>query len=199
VARIHKDDVFATRDIGVKMHNQTVTDRWLLTIPPVFFALGIAISLGAPQDHGAVPANGRQNSGDATAEIKNLIANYAEAVNREPVDLDLASRVWSNAPDVSLIDPLGEVCGWEHIKQDFYEGLMEARFSERTLTPGAIQVHAYGDSAWAEFSWRFIAKSRKDGSSVETNGRETQIYHKVAPHRWVLVHVHYSALSPAGR
>jgi ketosteroid isomerase-like protein len=135
-----------------------------------------------------------QGSGAAAAEIKELIANYAEAVNREPVDVGLASRVWSNSPDVSLIDPLGEVRGWEHIKQEFYEDIMEAYFSKRRLTPSDVQVHAYGDSGWAEFSWRFVAKSRKNGSAVETNGRETQIYRRVAPHRWVLVHVHYSTL-----
>ena len=126
-----------------------------------------------------------------------MIAKYVDAVSREPVDLELASSVWENSPDATLIYPLAEVRGWDHIKQDFYQNVMEARFSERTLMPRDIEVHAYGDCGWAEFTWRFVAKSRKDGSRVETNGRETQIYRKTGPHRWVLVHVHYSSLSPA--
>lgn len=126
-----------------------------------------------------------------------MIAKYVEAVNREPADLELASTVWEDSPDVTLIFPLGEIRGWDHIRQDFYQNVMEALFSARTLTPRDIEVHAYGDCAWAEFTWRFVAESRKDGSRVETNGRETQIYRKAGPHRWVLVHVHYSSLSPA--
>lgn len=126
-----------------------------------------------------------------------MIAKYVDAVNREPVDLELASSVWENSPDATLIFPLGEFRGWDHIKEAFYQNVMEARFSERTLTPRAVEVHAYGDSGWAEFIWRFVAKSRKDSSRVETYGRETQIYRKTGPHHWVLVHVHYSSLSPA--
>jgi len=35
-------------------------------------------------------------------------------------------------------------------------------------------------------------------AAVQTDGRETQIYRK-AGKRWLLVHVHYSAMAPAGR
>lgn len=120
-------------------------------------------------------------------------------VNVEPVDVNLASQVWLNSPDVSLIYPLGEEHGWDQVKRGFYQDTMEALFSERKLTPGEITVHAHGDSAWAEFSWRFVAKMRKNGSTVETRGRETQIYRKIGPDRWALVHVHYSAMpAPAG-
>lgn len=165
--------------------------------------LGMATSLGAQQDSDSATVRPQASRPDAAgngpAEIKELIAKYAEAVNREPVDLALASSVWSNSPEVSFIYPLGEERGWEQVKKNFYEGVMEARFSERTLTPSDIQVHVYGDSAWAEFSWTFVAKSRKDGSRVETSGRETQIYRKVGPHPWALVHVHYSAMpAPQG-
>jgi ketosteroid isomerase-like protein len=143
-------------------------------------------------------AHGRGNA-SAVDEIKAMIAEYADVVNREPVDLALAASLWADSPDDTLIFPLGEFRGWEHIKQAFYQGIMEGRFSQRTLAPRDIQVHAYGDCAWAEFTWRFVAKSRTDGSKVETNGRETQIYRRLAPHRWALVHVHYSSLSAAER
>jgi ketosteroid isomerase-like protein len=145
----------------------------------------------------AQPARTSADDGAAADEIRQVVAKYAEAVNREPVDLELASQVWENSPEATLIYPLAEIHGWDQIRQGFYQGVMETWFSERTLTPRDLEVHAYGDCGWVEFSWRFVAKSRKDGSRVETNGRETQIYRKAGPHRWVLVHVHYSSLSPA--
>ena len=75
--------------------------------------------------------------------------------------------------------------------QAFFTGVMGGMFSERKLTPRDIHVHVYGDSAWAEFNWHFIATQRKDGARVQTDGRETQVYRK-SGNRWVLVHVHYS-------
>jgi ketosteroid isomerase-like protein len=62
------------------------------------------------------------------------------------------------------------------------------------LTVRDVTVHVYGDSAWAEFYWRFVAKLRSNGSTVVTDGRETQIYRKVDRDRWALVHVHYSGM-----
>jgi ketosteroid isomerase-like protein len=169
----------------------------------VLTLLGGARGMAAPQDHGqataAPPSTGAPESAAAADEIRELIAKYAEAVNREPVDLALASSVWSNTPDVLLIYPGGEEHGWDQVKKNFYQDIMEAGFSQRTLTPRDIQAHAYGDSAWAEFSWTFAAKTRKDGSRVQTSGRETQIYRKAGPHQWVLVHVHYSAMPPGER
>ncbi len=164
--------------------------------------LGLVQSAGAAQHEAtSVAAPATESRGDATAEdeIKGMIAKYADAVNREPVDLDLAASVWADSPDDTLIFPLGEIRGWAAIKQNFYQGTMGARFSERTLTPANIEVHGYGDCAWAEFTWRFVARSRSNGAPVETNGHETQIYRKTGPHRWALVHVHYSSLSPGKR
>lgn len=185
------------------MHNRGVRALRRVGLALALMVVGLASGVAASQDRGnaasAGSANTSQGNAAATAEIKEMIAKYAQAVNREPVDLALASSVWSDSRDVSFIYPLGEERGWEQVKKNFYEGVMEARFSERTLTPSDTQVHVYGDSAWAEFSWIFVAKSRKDGSRVETNGRETQIYRKVGPHRWALVHVHYSAMpAPQG-
>jgi len=67
-------------------------------------------------------------------------------------------------------------------------------FSERKLTVRDVSLHVNGDTAWVEFYWHFVAKRRNDGSVVQTDGREMQIYNH-AGNRWELVHVHYS--SPA--
>jgi len=158
-----------------------------------------AVAAGQEQAKPADAAAGNQMSGDAGAlvEIEHQIANYVAAVNAEPVDLKLASQVWSNSSDVSIFFPLGEVRGWEQVKRDFYENIFEAMFSERKLTMRDIHVHVYGDSAWVELHWHFTAKTRKDGSIKNSDGVETQIYRAAGPHKWLLVHVHYSVAIPS--
>lgn len=168
-----------------------------LGIGIILAALAAAAGLGVPRatPKQTVGSSQPRNIQDATAAIRQLIAKYAAAVNAEHVDIGLASQVWLNSPDVSLIVlPLGEEKGWDEIKRNFYEDIMEGQFFKRKLTPADIQVHTDGNCGWAEFSWRFVATRRKDGSRVETNGRETQIYRKLGPRHWVLVHVHYSAM-----
>ena len=150
---------------------------------PACLAAALAVSCGHPPS---------ADSEAASAEIKQMIARYAASV--DAADPKLAAEVWATTPDVTFIHPVGHEHGWEEVKRNVYENLMGGLFSERKLSPANIVVHVYGDSAWAEFDWRFIAKSRSDGSKVETSGRETQIYRKTGDHRWVLVHVHYSAM-----
>ena len=109
----------------------------------------------------------------------------------DAADVAIASEVWLTSPDVSFISPAGHQHGWDEVKT-IYEYFGSA-FSERRLTVRDISVHIYRDSAWAEFYWHFDAKQRSDGSVVQTNGRETQVYRKVGD-RWALVHVHYSGM-----
>jgi ketosteroid isomerase-like protein len=93
------------------------------------------------------------------------------------------------------IHPAGHARGWEEVK-GIYK-FFGSSFSERKLTVRDVSVHVNGETAWAEFYWHFAAKQSKDGSAVQTDGRETQIYEK-AGNRWQLVHVHYSgpAMAP---
>ena len=130
----------------------------------------------------------------AVAEIKALIAKYAESV--DDADTTLASQVWSASPDVSFIHPLGHEHGLEQIKENVYKRLMGETFSERKLSVHDVSVSVFGDAAFAEFYWDFAAKFRKDGSPLATHGRETQVYRKEQG-AWRLVHVHYSAMPPA--
>jgi ketosteroid isomerase-like protein len=133
------------------------------------------------------------SDGNAAAEISRLVAKYAQAV--DAADTKLASEVWADSSDVSFIHPLGHEHGWEAVKNVF-EKLMGETFSERSLKVKDLRVHAYGDAAWAEFYFDFAAKVRKDGTAIETHGRETQIYRKMGG-RWRLVHVHYSGMPVA--
>jgi ketosteroid isomerase-like protein len=119
--------------------------------------------------------------------IQRQIAKYTAAL--DAADVGLASQVWHTSPDVSFISPAGHQHGWEEVK-GVYE-FFGSSFSERKLTVRDVSVHVLGDAAWAEFYWQFLAKQSSDGSPVQTDGRETQVYRKVGG-RWALVHVHYS-------
>jgi ketosteroid isomerase-like protein len=124
----------------------------------------------------------------ATDAIRQQIAKYTAAL--DAADIDLASQVWLTSPEVSFIHPAGHAHGWEEVK-GIYK-FFGSSFSERKLTTRDVSIHVNAESAWAEFYWHFVAKQSKDGSSVQTDGRETQIYEKTG-HRWRLVHAHYSS------
>lgn len=145
-------------------------------------------------------AHAGQLSGDTrktdVEAIKNQVAKYLRSI--DAADTKLASEVWSNSPDVSFIHPRGHERGWEEVKKNFYEGTMAIPFSERRLkVVGDVTVHVYGDAAWAEFYWDFVAKLRKGGMPLNTKGRETQVFRKENG-GWRLVHVHYSGMPVSG-
>ena len=130
------------------------------------------------------------NAGKEEQEIKQLISMYAKAADE--ADPTLASRIWCDSSDDSLINPVGRWRGLEQI-MGFYRHDMGEMYAERDLKISEVSVQVYSGAAWAEFNWNFSAKRRKDGSSVSFRGMETQIYRKNRD-RWCLVHVHYSAL-----
>jgi ketosteroid isomerase-like protein len=127
-------------------------------------------------------------SADSKA-IHDLLGRYAKAV--DTVDLKLLAQIWSHAPDVSFIYPLGEEHGFDAIEQNVFEKVMGGMFSARDLTMHDVMIYVNGAAAWSEFHWDFHATLRKDGSAVTTHGVETQVYRKENG-QWRLVHVHYS-------
>ena len=147
------------------------------------FGLCLAIALTL-----SPAASAKANDAKAVTDaVRQQIAKYAAAL--DAADLDLASQVWKTSPDVTFIHPAGHGHGWEEVKA-FYT-FFGSSFSERKLTVRDISIHVNGSSAWAEFYWHFDAKQRSNGSPIQTDGRETQVYRKVGDH-WRLVHVHYS-------
>jgi len=127
--------------------------------------------------------------------IRQLIATYATSIDR--ADVALANQLFSNGPEVTFIHPRGEEHGRDQIEANVFKNLMGSTFSERKLTPKDIAVHVYGNTAWSEFDWDFIAKVRKDGSPLHSQGRETQIYRREG-NQWRIVHVHYSGVPVTG-
>ena len=124
-----------------------------------------------------------------TQAIKELIATYATSIDR--ADTSLADQLFSDAPGVTFINPGGEAHGRDQIKKDVYGKFLGGTFSERKLTPKDIAVHVYGDTAWSEFNWDFVASLRENGNAFHSQGKESQFYHRENGH-WRIVHVHYS-------
>ena len=141
----------------------------------------------------ALPLSAETNSDEK--QIKDLIATYATTVDR--ADTAMAKKIFSDAPEVTFIHPRGEDRGRDQIVTDLIQNEMGATFSVRKLTPTSIAVHVYGDAAWSEFNWDFVATVRKDGTSVHSQGVETQIYRRQNGH-WRIVHVHYSGAPVTG-
>jgi ketosteroid isomerase-like protein len=127
-------------------------------------------------------------------ELRELISRYALSI--EKADASMAEDVWSHAPEVTFIHTRGEEHGLEQILSEIYRQLMGSTFSDRKLTPQEVQIHVYGDTAWSEFEWNFVAKLRKDGTPYHSRGRETQVYHRERG-KWRIVHVHDSRVPDA--
>ena len=127
--------------------------------------------------------------GNDQAAIRSLIDRYANAA--DTADPAVVSQVWSNSPEVTFIEPLGNLRGIDQVKS-FYTQVMGGMFTDRHLVTKNVAIHVDGDSAWSEFDWEFTAKLKSNGSSVDTRGSETQIYRR-EPNGWRIVHVHYSA------
>jgi ketosteroid isomerase-like protein len=123
-------------------------------------------------------------------EIKQMIDMYSKAADE--ADPSVASHVWCDSSEDSLINPIGRWHGVEQI-MGFYRHEMGDTYSARNLRISDISVRVYTDAAWAEFNWDFAAKLRKDGSAASFRGMETQVYRK-SHNGWCWVHVHYSAL-----
>jgi ketosteroid isomerase-like protein len=140
-----------------------------------------------------LPVSAQMNSDET--QIRVLIGVYAKTIDL--ADTASAARIFSNAPEVSFIHPRGEDRGQQQIVTDVIQNLMGGTFSARKLTPKDIAVHVYGETAWSEFAWDFVATLRKDGSPFHSQGVETQIYRRENG-QWRIVHVHYSGATVTG-
>jgi ketosteroid isomerase-like protein len=129
-----------------------------------------------------------QGTGSDEEQIRGILQKYATSVDN--ADVALASEIWSHDPGVIFIFPLGTAHGFQEIADEVYVGAMRNMFSKRELILHQPVVHVYQDTAWSEMTWTFHA-IKKDGSTITTEGRGTQVYHKEQG-AWRIVLVHYS-------
>ena len=134
-------------------------------------------------------------SADIEQEKKNVqqvFEKYLESVRT--ADLKLASQVWLQSQDVSVVVPFGRFKGWEGVRDNLYLNFLQKAFTERSLRPDNLAITVSSNAAWAVFDWTFTAKLA-DGQPFTSKGWESHVYKKVKG-RWVIVHLHYSVSPP---
>ncbi len=126
--------------------------------------------------------------------FNSLVALYAQSIDQ--ADTILASELWAPTAEISFINPGGTEYGWNGVK-NIYK-MFKDNFSTRKLSFFDVKFAYYNDVSWLTFYWIFDATLRINNSSVQTRGRETQIWKKVN-REWRLVHVHYSGMPVIGQ
>jgi hypothetical protein len=126
--------------------------------------------------------------------FNSLVTLYAQSIDQ--ADTILASDLWAPTAEISFINPTGTEYGWNGVK-NIYK-MFKDNFSNRKLSFFDLKFAYYGNVSWLTFYWIFDGTLRINNSSVQTRGRETQIWKKVN-REWRLVHVHYSGMPVTGQ
>jgi len=126
-----------------------------------------------------------------SAIIHSKIEEYKESIDK--ADTLLGYQIWAHTPDISFIQPRGHQHGWQEINSGIYHFFANV-FSKRALTIYNEEIHVYNEVAWVTFYWTFDANFKANNQTIQTKGRETQIWRKL-DNEWHLVHVHYSGPS----
>jgi ketosteroid isomerase-like protein len=124
--------------------------------------------------------------------VRQVFDSYIKSVNA--ADVNLASNVWLQSPDIVVITPFGRFQGWERVRDDVYVKFLQQTFSERDLRPSNVSMHVTGDSAWLAFDWAFTAKFA-NGQPMASTGWESHLYQKT-DRGWRIAHLHYSVPPP---
>ncbi|MGD0756791.1 MAG: nuclear transport factor 2 family protein [Bacteroidales bacterium] len=126
--------------------------------------------------------------------FNSLVALYAQSIDQ--ADTILASQIWSPTAEISFINPGGTEYGWNEVK-NIYK-MFKDNFSARKLSFFNVKYAYSSEVSWLTFYWIFDGTLRINNSSVQTRGRETQIWRKIN-YEWRLVHVHYSGMPVKGQ
>lgn len=126
--------------------------------------------------------------------FNSLVAHYAQSIDQ--ADTILASKIWSTTAEISFINPGGTEYGWNEVK-NIYK-MFKDNFSARKLSFFNLKFAYSSEVSWLTFYWIFDGTLRINKSSVQTRGRETQIWRKIN-YEWRLVHVHYSGMPVTGQ
>jgi ketosteroid isomerase-like protein len=108
------------------------------------------------------------------AEIERVFKKYLQALKE--ADVELASLVWLQSPDVLVVTPAGRFNGWEGVKE-IWAG-MQKNFSERNVQPSNVSIFVAGDAAW-----------------LTSKGWESHGYLRT-PGGWRIAQLHYSVPPP---
>jgi hypothetical protein len=125
--------------------------------------------------------------------FNSLVAQYVQSINQ--ADTTLALKIWAPTDEISFFNPGGTEYGWKGIRKIYK--MFHDNFSNRKLNFYDVKYAYYGNVSWLTFFWTFDGTLKINNNTVQTKGRETQIWRKVN-YEWRLVHVHYSGLPDTG-
>ena len=124
--------------------------------------------------------------------VQQVLEKYLESVST--ADLKLASDVWLQNQDISVVTPFGRFKGWDSVRDGLYVNFLQKAFTERSLRPDNLAITVSGNTAWAVFDWTFTAKLA-NGQPISSKGWESHVYQKTDG-RWAIAHLHYSVPPP---
>lgn len=127
------------------------------------------------------------------AEIERVFSTYLRSL--EAADVELASQVWLQSPDVLIVTPIGRFQGWDGVKQ-IWE-ITGKEFTARKVQTSNVAIVVAGDAAWLVFDFVFTG-TRAGAPPVVLTGWESHGYQRTAD-GWRIAHLHYSVpmASPA--
>jgi ketosteroid isomerase-like protein len=124
--------------------------------------------------------------------VQQVFEKYLESVRT--ADLALASQIWLQSPDISVVTPLGRFKGWDSVRDGLYINFLQKAFAKRSLRADNLAITVSGNTAWAVFDWTFAA-TLINGQPFSSKGWESHVYQRIDG-RWVIVHLHYSGEPP---
>ena len=125
-------------------------------------------------------------------EVRQIFEKYLMSV--DTADLTLASQIWLQGTDTSIVTPFGRFEGWNNVRDGIYIAFLQKTFSERSLEASNLSIHVSGDTAWSAYDFTFVGKLA-NGQPSASRGWESHVYHKT-DQGWRIVHVHYSVPPP---
>jgi ketosteroid isomerase-like protein len=146
----------------------------------------VSVSLLLPACHRAAGVDQEKKN------VQQVLEKYLESVRT--ADVKLASEVWSQTPDISVVTPFGRFKGWDSVRDGLYVNFLQKAFTERSLRPDNLAITVSGNTAWAVFDWTFTAKLA-NGQPISSKGWESHVYQKTDG-RWAIAHLHYSVPPP---
>ncbi len=139
--------------------------------------------------HSEITAQAAQLS-DQDVEFKELINKSLEAWNsNKPENL---AKFYAKEPDLKFFDALPmQYQGWADYQAGIQKNLFDNMPKFILQANDDIQIYRQDNLAWTNFTWHLSAEL-KDGSPIEADGRQTDIWEK-RDGKWLIVHEHISS------
>ena len=173
----------------------TIGSKFTLTLKKLVFVAVISLMTIAAQfglTHSENMTAQAAQLSNRDAEFTKLIKqSYAAWNTNKPENI---AKFYAKDPDLMFFDTLPmQYQGWAEYQAGIQTNLFD-KMPKFTLAPNDdIQTYRQDNLAWTNFTWHLSAEL-KDGSPIEADGRQTDIWEK-RDDKWLIVHEHIS--SPA--